>query len=230
VELGVKMEEIKLDVQIRSQIGTRRVKSVRREDNVPAIVYGGDKGPTSIKVDRRSFERIMRSHKGQSVVFHLNVMEGDKKLRDYSAILKDEQFHPVSDKIQHIDFHRISLKDEIEVKVPLKAKGEPIGVKRDQGSLDHALWELDVICFPMSIPKAIEVDVSTLNIGDAIHVREVLLPKGVKTNHDPESIIFSVVPPMREEVSAEGEEAEEPEVINEKKEKPEAGSEEKGKS
>jgi ribosomal protein L25 (general stress protein Ctc) len=78
------MEEIKLDVQIRTQIGSRKVKAVYREDCVPAIVYGGKKkGPTPIKVDRRAYERIMRHHQGQSVVFRLNVMEGGKKLIDY---------------------------------------------------------------------------------------------------------------------------------------------------
>ena len=83
------MEEIKLDVQIRDQIGSRKVKAIHREDGVPAIVYGGKKkSPTPIKVDRRAYERIMRHHQGQSVVFRLNGMEGEKKLRDYSISLK----------------------------------------------------------------------------------------------------------------------------------------------
>jgi len=214
------MEEIKLDVKIRNQIGTRKIKGIRREDNVPAIVYGGDRGPTAIQVDRRTYERIMRLHKGQSVVFHLNVLEGEKKIRDYSAVVKEEQDDPVSDRLIHIDFQRISLKEELEVKVPVVAKGEALGVKKDGGSLDHTLWELDVICLPTNIPEKIEVDVSELNIGDAIHVKEVVLPADVKTNHDPEAIVFSVVPPMKEESPVEeGIEPEEPEVIKEKKDK-----------
>ena len=227
------MEEIKLDVQIRDQIGRRKVKAVYREDCVPAIVYGGKKkSPTPIKVDRRAYERIMRHHQGQSVVFHLNVMEGDKKLRDYSVIVKEEQHGPVSDSLVHIDFHRISLTEELEVKIPITTKGEASGVKNDGGSLDHVIWELDVICLPTNIPEKIAVDVTELEIGDAIHIKDIVLPEGVRTKHDPEAILVSVVPPMKEvEVPAEGEEGDiEPEVTKEKKaEGAEEESEEKAK-
>ena len=224
------MEEIKLDVQIRDQIGSRKVKAVHREDCVPAIVYGGKKkGPTPIKVDRRAYERIMRHHQGQSVVFHLNVMEGGKKLRDYSVIVKEEQHAPVSDDLVHIDFHRISLTEELEVKVPIVTKGEAAGVKNDGGSIDHTIWELDIICLPTNIPEKIVVDVTELEIGDAIHIKDIVLPGGVRTKHDPEAILVSVVPPMKEvEVPAEGEEEDiEPEVIKEKKDgEAEEGAEE----
>jgi large subunit ribosomal protein L25 len=224
------MDEIKLDVQIRSEIGSRQVKAVHRDDQVPAIVYGGKKKtPTAIKVDRRAYERIMRHHQGQSVVFHLNVLEGDKKLRDYSVIVKEEQHNPVSDALQHIDFHRISLTEVLEVKVPLVAKGEAPGVKNDGGSLDHTMWELDVVCLPTNIPEKIELDVSELNINEAIHLKDIVLPEGVTTKHDPEAILVSVVPPMKEvEVPVEGDEDIEPEVIDGKKaEEAEEVSEEK---
>lgn len=222
------MDEIKLDVQIRDQIGSRRVKAIRKENFVPAVVYGGKKrGPTTIKVDRRAYEHVMRLYQGQSVVFHLNVLEGEKKLRDYSAIVKEEHHEPVSDDLLHIDFIRISLTEEIEVKVSINVKGEAIGVKEGGGSVDHAIWELDVVCLPTNIPEKIDVDVTELNIGDAIHVKDIVLPEGVTTKHDPEAILVSVVPPMKEvEVPAEGEEEDEPEVIGEKKEGEEA--EEKG--
>ena len=222
------MDEIKLDVQIRNQIGSREVKALRKENFVPAIVYGGKKrGPTSIKVDRRVYEHVMRLHQGQSVVFHLNVLEGEKKLRDYSAIVKEEQHEPVSDDLLHIDFVRISLTEEIEVKVSINIKGEAIGVKEGGGSVDHTLWELDVVCLPTNIPEKIDVDVTELNVGDAIYVKDITLPEGVTTKHDPEAILVSVVPPMKEvEVPAEGEEEGEPEIIGEQKEGEEA--EEKG--
>lgn len=227
------MEEIKLDVQVRDQIGRRKVKVIRQGGYVPAVVYGGDSGPTAIQVNKPAYEKIMRHHKGQSVVFHLNVLEGEKKLRDYSVILKDEQYHPVSDDLVHIDFNRISLTEEIEVQVPIEVKGDPIGVKRDGGTLDHPLWELDVICLPTNIPQSIVVNVEALEIGDAVHVKDLSLPAGVRTEHDPESIVASVVPPMKEEEEIEEEEPQEPEVTKEKKDKevkaeePEKGDEKK---
>ncbi len=213
------MEEITLDVQIRNEVGRRQLRAVRDRDQIPAVVYGGDKEPTNIEVDRRSFEKIMRAHHGQSVVFHINVHEGDKKLRDYSAIVKDEQFHPLAENLLHLDFQRISLKEELEVAVQVVLTGEAIGVKRDGGSLDQPMHELEVICLPTNIPEKIEVDVSALEIGDAIHVSDITLPAKVKTKEDPEAMVASVVPPMKDEeaIAAEGEEVTEPEVTKEKK-------------
>jgi len=220
------MEEIKLDVQIRNEIGSGPIRKVRSAGFVPAIVYGGKKKPTAVKVDRRYFEKIRRQHAGGQLVFHINVLEGEKKLRDYSAIIKEEQHDVISNQIVHIDFNRISLKEKIEIKVPVSAQGEPVGVKRDGGSLDHVIWELDIVCLPTNIPQHIDIDVSALEIGDSIHVSDIKLPEGVETQHDPEAVVFHVVPPMKEEEPEEAEEgAEEPEVIGEKGEKKEEGAE-----
>ncbi len=216
------MEEIKLDAQVRIQVGSRKIKAIRRENAVPAIVYGGESKPTNIKVDRSNYERIMRHHHGQSVIFRLNVMDGENKLRDYSVIVKEEQHDPVSDKLVHIDFNRISLTKELEVKVPVETKGDPVGVKRDGGSLEHILWELLVICLPTKIPQKIVVEVGHLEIGGAIHIKDITLPEGVRTKQDPDAILVSVIPPMKEEAMAPAEGGPtEPEVLKEKK--PEAG-------
>jgi len=221
------MEEIKLDVQLREEIGSGKIKKIRRGDFIPAVVYGGKKesSSTSIKVSRRSYEHIMRLHHGENVLFHLNVLQGDKKIRDYSAIVKDEQHHPVDEHVLHIDFYRISLTEKIEVQVGIEAKGESVGVKKDGASVEHNLWELDVVCLPTNIPAHITVDITNLKIGDAIHVKDLILPEGVMTKHDPEAVVLSIVPPAQEEVEAPAEEgvATEPEVMKEKpKEKEEA--------
>lgn len=215
------MDEITLDVHTREQVGTSKVRALRRENLVPGVVYGGaKKDPTKIKVDRRAYEKIMRHHKGQSVVFHLSVIEGDKKLRDYSAIVKEEQHDPLSFELLHLDFQRISLTQEIEVKIQIEVRGEAIGVKRDKGSVDHVMWEMDIVCLPTNIPERIEVNVDELEIGDSIHVKDLNLPVGVKTNHDPEGMVLSIVPPAKEE--EEVSDAEEPEVIGEDGEKKES--------
>ena len=217
------MEEVKLEVQIRNEVGSQRVKTVREaEDMIPGIVYGGGKEPTAVKFDRRLYEKIKREHHGE-IVFHLEVMEGKEKARDYSAVVKEEQRDFVSSRVTHVDFKRISLKEKIEVKVPLIAKGTSVGVKQGGGSLDHHLWELDIVCLPTDIPEEIKVDVSALEIGDAIHVRDIQLPAGVLTKHDPETVVFSVVPPMREEEPVEAGADVEPELV--KKGKSEAESE-----
>ena len=116
---------------------------------------------------------------------------------------------------------------ELEVKVPIETKGDPVGVKRDGGSLEHILWELPVICLPTKIPQRIVVEVGHLEIGDAIHVKDITLPEGVRTKQDPDTILVSVIPPMKEEAMAPAEAGPtEPEVLKEKK--PEAGEAKEG--
>jgi large subunit ribosomal protein L25 len=114
------------------------------------------------------------------------------------------------------------LTKTIKVNVPVTVKGEPIGVKQEGGSLEHILWEIEVECLPMDIPKQIEVDVTQLKMGESIHVKDMALPVKVKVLNDPEAKVLSVVQPLKEEVvgaaAAEGEVPQEPEVIKEKKE------------
>ncbi len=211
------MEQIKLDVQVRSEVGTRKVKRIRRESFFPAVIYGSEIKATAVKVDRRVYERIQRQHHGETVLFQLNILNDGKKLSEYYALVKEEQLDPVTEKITHVDFNRILLTEKIEVKIPVVSKGEPIGVKRDGGSLDHVLWELDIVCLPTAIPHHLEVEVGHLEIGKSVHVKDIILPEGVVTKHDLDAIVFYVAPPMKEEVAAPAEKVE-VEVIKEKKE------------
>ena len=217
------MEQISLDVQLRKDLGSAYAKKIRRVNLIPAVIYGGSAKPTIIQADRKIYDRIHRQHAGQSLIYHLNVLDNDKKVADFPAIIKDIQLHPVTDEVIHLDFNRISLDQEIEIKVKILTKGEAIGVKRDGGTLDHTMWELDIICLPTNIPHHIEVDITNLGIHDGIHVKDLILPVGVRTKHDPESVVVTVAGSMREEVAPaplEGEAAAaaaEPEVLKEKK-------------
>ena len=217
------MEQISLDVQLRKDLGSAYAKKIRRVNLIPAVIYGGSAKPTIIQADRKIYDRIHRQHAGQSLIYHLNVLDNDKKVADFPAIIKDIQLHPVTDEVIHLDFNRISLDQEIEIKVKILTKGEAIGVKRDGGTPAHTMWELDVICLPTNIPHHIEVDITNLGIHDGLHVKDLVLPKGVRTKHDPESVVVTVAGSMREEVAPaplEGEAgatAAEPEVLKEKK-------------
>ena len=215
------MEQINLDVQLRKDVGSAHSSKIRRANFIPAIVYGGGSKPTTIQADRKVYERIARQHAGESLIYHINVIDNGKKVADFPAIVKDTQWHPVSEEVIHLDFNRISLDKEIEIKVKVITKGEAIGVKRDGGTLDHTMWELDIICLPNNIPHHIEVDITNLAIHDSVHVKDLILPKGVRTKHDPDSVVASISGSMREEVvtAAEGDAAAaaEPEVLKEKK-------------
>lgn len=223
------MEEIQFSVQLRKKTGKEESRYCRKNGLVPGVVYGGKDVPVSIKVDRRAFDRIERTHKGQSFILHLNILEGETTFKDYPVLVKEIQYDPVTDEIRHIDFIRISLTEQVEVKVPLHLKGEAIGVK-EGGSLEHHLWEIDVVCLPTQIPTQINIDVSSLKMHDVIHVKDIVFPEGVSTEHDPEAAVVSVVPATREEEpEAVVESSAEPEVTKEKKkeESSDKGSSEK---
>ncbi|MFH1202577.1 MAG: 50S ribosomal protein L25 [Candidatus Omnitrophota bacterium] len=224
------MEEIKLEVEKRDQLGKGKITALRHKGLIPGIVYGQKKESQAIQINKRDFMHFLQSHSAESVIINLNILEGAKKQKDIPVLIKDIQYHPLTEDVVHVDFCQISLTKEIKVKIPIVAKGEAVGVKQDGGVLDHILWELEIECLPTDMPKDVEVDVSGLKIGDAIHIKDLKLPSKVKVSADPEAVVLSVVPPAKVEVPAAEvelatEEKLEPEVIKEKKEIPEAGEE-----
>ena len=211
------MEEIQLSVHTRNLFGKEEMKKLRRRDLIPGIIYGGKRKHAAIQVDRKIYERIRRQHHGE-ILFSLEIQDGDKKSTRCHAMVREEQHQPTSDKIIHVDFIRISLTEKIEARVPVEAKGEPLGVKRDGGSLEQIIWELNVTCLPTQIPEKIVIDVSQLEIDQAIHIRDIALPEGVVAKQEPDAIVLAVNPPHHEKIPEPGEaEPGEPEVIKEKK-------------
>jgi large subunit ribosomal protein L25 len=144
-----------------------------------------------------------------------------------TALVQEVQHSPVKGDIRHVDFHAISMDEMIQADVPLEPAGTPVGVKTFGGLLEQSLRALAIECLPGDLPDRITVDVSQLNIGDAIHVRDIQLPPGVTPKVQLDLTAFSVVAPVVEEqpVAAEGETvAAGPEVITEKKEESEAAT------
>lgn len=221
------MEEIILEIQPRDELGKNKVKGLRGKGFIPAVIYAEGKKSQAIKVSHRQLWQLIHQHRLESMVINLKIQD-DKKQKGRSCLIKEIQYDPVKGDIIHVDFNEISLTKVIKVNVPVVAKAEPIGVKQEGGSLEHILWEIEVECLPTDIPKGIEVDVSQLKIGDAIHIKDITFPPNIKVLNAPEAIVFSVTAPIKEEVVApavEGEEKQEPEVIKEKKEIPAEGEE-----
>ena len=225
------MEEIILEVQPRGELGKNKVKDLREKGFIPAVIYAEGKKSQPIKVSHRQLWQLIHQHRLESMVINLKAQD-DKKQKGRPCLIKEIQYDPVKGDIIHLDFNEISLTKVIKVNVPVTAKGEPVGVKQEGGSLEHILWEVEVECLPVDIPKGIEVDVSLLKIGDAIHIKDIIFPSNIKVLNALEVIVFSVTAPLKEEAAApvvEDEEKQEPEVIKEKKEAPAEGQEE-GKS
>ncbi|MCK9603119.1 MAG: 50S ribosomal protein L25 [Candidatus Omnitrophica bacterium] len=225
------MEEILLDVETREEIGRADVKNLRKKGFTPAVIYAQGKETLAVKISTHQLISMVHQHRLESMVVHLK-LKGDTKNKSRACLIKEMQHDPVTGNIVHVDFNEISLTKAIKVNVPVVAKGEPVGVKLEGGSLEHILWEVEVECLPTDIPKDIEVDVSQLKIGDAIHIKDIVFPANIKVLSDPGAVVLSVMAPMKEEVPVEpveGEEKQEPEVIKEKKEVPAEGEAAEGK-
>jgi large subunit ribosomal protein L25 len=204
---------------------------MRDKGFIPAVIYADGKEALALKLSNRQLVQLVHQHRIEGVVINVNIKD-DKKHKSRPCLVKEIQHDPVHGQIVHVDFYQISLTKAIKVNVPIVAKGEPVGVKLEGGSLEHMLWEIEIECLPTSIPKGIEVDISSLKLGDSIHVKDIVVPEGVKVLNDPGAIILTIAAPMKEEVpveALEGEEKQEPEVIKEKKEVPAEGEAEQAK-
>ncbi|MDP8253794.1 MAG: 50S ribosomal protein L25 [Candidatus Kaelpia aquatica] len=220
------MEKLKIEVKKRDGVGKKYVKGIRKAGLIPAVLYKkGQAMPLELK--EIDLIHLFREAHSENLVAELHVLSGkDKEVK--TAILKEVEHDVIKGSIIHVDFQEISLDEIIKIKVPIEIKGEPVGVKKDGGVLDHLIWEIEIECKAANVPSKIEVKVDDLNIGDAIHVSDLELPQGVKALGDLEQIVAHIVTPkevvIEEEV--EGDVMREPEVISEKKEKSEeAGSE-----
>ena len=222
------MEEIILEAEKREVTGKNKVRVLRGQGFIPAVVYSDGKNSMPIKVSRHEFLRLIHQKRIESAVINLKVKD-DSKAKGRPCMIKELQQDPVKGDIIHIDFNEISLTKAIKVNVSVVTKGESAGVKHEGGSLEHILWEIEIECLPTAIPKNIEIDVTALKIGDSIHIKDIVFPAGVKVLADADAVVLSVAAPMKEEVAVEaveGEEKAEPEVIKEKKEEKTAEGEE----
>jgi large subunit ribosomal protein L25 len=200
---------------------------LRQAKRIPAVVYGGPRGPIPLVVNPLELLAVLEA--GENVLINLS-MTGGETPQTSVVILKDLQRHPVKGSPLHADFQEISMERKIRVEVPLLLSGEPTGVKDKGGILEHALRQLSVECLPLSIPDRIVLDVTALDIGDTLHVRDVTVAEGVRILDDGARVVASVLAPKAEEVAevAEEEKPAEPEVVGKKeKEEAEAGAEAK---
>lgn len=217
------MEEIFLEAELREKKGRARVKDLRGSGYLPAVVYSHGKDTLSLQISRGALLKLVHQYHLETSIINLKIKDAGGR----PCLIKEIQYDPVTENIIHLDFNEISLTEAIKVNIPIETRGEATGVKQEGGSLEHLLWEIEVECLPTNIPKNIEVEITTLKMGEAIHVKDLILPSGVKPLHDPAAVVLHIVAPMKEEAPAEAVEGEvkaEPEVIKEKKEAPAEGA------
>lgn len=213
------MSNVQLNAEVRDGLGKANVGRIRREGKVPCIMYGVDDTTVSLSVNKLEMEKMISST--HSII--------DLKFdgQEQGVVVRDVQYHPVKGNIIHVDFMRIKAGQEIKISVPVRFVGESPGVKIG-GVFQELKSELAIITLPKHLPEVIEVDVSKLEIHDAVHVKD-LNYKDFTIEDDPEDTICSVVPPKKieepveigeeegEVISTEEEKSAEPEVITAKK-------------
>ena len=221
------MERLSIHAEKRDVQGKGVARSLRRDDMIPAVLYREGKAQ-SIKLARKELSKLINTISGEQVIVDLHFADGEKKL----ALLKDFQVDPVNRELLHTDFFEVSLTEAIRVTVHVVTVGEPIGVKRDAGILQHALREVEIECLPDKIPGKIDIDIAKLELGQSVHVSDLKFEEGIKVLTDPGDVIVTVIAPVAEAAPVEeaaAPVAAEPEVVVKKGKKEEGAAEKKEK-
>jgi large subunit ribosomal protein L25 len=202
------MSEISVQASKRTLSTKGAVNQSRKAGNVPGVFYSKGVEPIAITLPESSLKPLVYTSETHLV----NLKVEDQELK---AILKSIQFHPVTDRIIHVDFQGISADQPIELEVPVALEGQAKGVK-EGGIIQHSLHKLRVSCLPANIPEHITINISELSLGHAVHVKDLTI-EGVTFLHPEEAIIVSVVIPRAAQEATPalpGEAASEPEVIS----------------
>jgi len=223
---------LKLVVKERKAIGTNKVKHLRRKEWIPAVIYGHGEKSYHIKVKKEDFLDLIHSLHSEAVLITL-----DYEGKELPVLIKEVIRDPLTEGLIHVDFQHIHEDEEVAVHVLLEFKGEAKGIE-EGGVLDIEHRYLTVRCLPKDIPEEIIVDISDLEIGDSIHIRDLELPEHVEIEEGLSTTIVNVLSPRKiveveavEEGLLVGEEMEEPEIVSEeeKTEEEEKPKEESGK-
>ncbi|MEH6395194.1 50S ribosomal protein L25/general stress protein Ctc [Pseudoalteromonas sp.] len=168
-------ETYTFNAELRTATGTGASRRLRREDKIPAILYGADKEAASLTFEHKDMIKAQESEG-----FYTHILTLDIAGEKVEAILKDIQRHPFKPKITHLDFQRVDAAHKLHTKVPVHFIGEDV-VTKAGNTVVHQLTEIEITCLPKSLPEFVEVNVSSLVAGDSIHISDVKLPAGVSS-------------------------------------------------
>ncbi|MEJ5124740.1 50S ribosomal protein L25/general stress protein Ctc [Comamonas sp. MYb21] len=185
----------------RAKQGTGASRRLRNSGRTPGIIYGAAAEPQLIEVDHNSLWYALKKE-----AFHASVLELDLDGAKSQVLLRDVQYHPYKQLVLHIDFQRVDANTALTMKVPVHFSGaeESPAVKIDKYLVTPVVTEIQVICMPKDLPEFIAVDLSKLEKGSTIHLKDIALPKGVKLAAQTNPALVSVAAPAAAE-PAEGE-------------------------
>ena len=201
--------ETNLKAIVREGIGSSESRRLRKDGNIPAVVYGMGMDPLSVAVNAREFRNALKTEAGTNVIINLEVGSDN-----YTALAREIQKHPYRDEYLHIDLIQIDLTQTVEADVQIEFVGIPVGVKEEGGLVQTINSSISISALPTNIPTSIELDISSLNVGDNLTATDVNLPEGVElANEDDESLLVTITLPRAaveeedsDEIGMEGEE------------------------
>lgn len=181
---------MELTIECQKRSPESKSKALRQSGLIPAVIYG-HKGTESISVTipAKAAETLLKKASVNNTLVDVKVEDGWSG----KALLREVQTHPWRSSIYHLSFFSIAQQDSIEATVPIHFVGEPVGIKQGGGELDTVLNEVTLKCAPESIPESIEVDVTNLQVGDAIHVNELNLPAGAEVIGGGDRVVASLL-------------------------------------
>jgi large subunit ribosomal protein L25 len=208
-------QQIKLSATTRKDKGKGVAKRLRREGRLPAVVYGHKTDPIPLTLNTKQVLSLLEGGKGESSLINLSV-DGNGGPSEKTVMIKELQIDPLTRRCLHVDFFEVSMDEEVTLSLPINLTGDSVGVEMG-GVLQQVRRELEIRCLPSQIPDSISVDVSALNVGDSIHLKDLSLPSGIKVLDDEDLTIVTVLAPTveKEPVAEELEEAEEAEAAEE---------------
>ena len=192
------MEFAKVSVEVRTQVGKGGSHKVRAGGKVPGVLYGQKIAPVTVSFDEKVLLKSLDKEKRRNTVLKLTVRDAGKS-EEVTAMVRDAQINPLSRRLVHVDFLRVDLNEEVEVTVPLVLTGKAVGTTNG-GNLHQSMHRVTIAAKPAAIPTKLEVDVTPLDIGDALHVSDLKLGDGVRVLLDAREALASVVAPKAEKV------------------------------
>lgn len=175
-------------------------KKLRSEGRIPAVIYGRQAKPENLELVARDMENLMKSAASENMLVDLSVKENARPNR--LALVQEVQHHALNGVVLHVDFHEVAENEKVTIMVPVETEGEAVGVKTGGGVLEHVLFKIKARALPKDLPEVITVDVSNLEIGQAIHLGEIKVPENVELIGDKNIPVIAVASPRTEEEEA----------------------------
>lgn len=211
------MVRSRLSVRPRKRIGKSGAREIRKEGNIPAILYGNETEPTALVVEPEALRRALSNSAGRNTVLELEI-EGSEETAGKFSMLREIQKDPLGDRVLHIDFLAIDMKKPVAVSVPVNTNGRSEG-ERKGGKLEKLMRAIEIECLPSDIPDSVEIDVSGLDIGDSVDVAALGLGEGIRPiRSGEEKVVHVIAERVKEEEPAEEEAEEEAEAAEEAEE------------